>query len=73
MPMADESDIAEQVKRQIARDSLMTAPGVKQLLDGSPVTNADDRKRLAGLLFYLYGRLSACPPPPPRKPSWHDG
>ena len=67
--MAEESDITEKVKRQIAQDSGMTALGVKQLLEGNMITTASDRKLLAGLLFYLYGRLATCPPlPPPRKP-----
>ena len=69
--MAEASDIHEQVKRRIAQDSRMSAIGVKQLLEGNPITNANDRKLLASLFFYLYGRLAACPPPPPL-PKGHD-
>ena len=67
--MAEDTDITEMVKRRIASDSGMSAIGVKQLLGGNAITNANDRRLLAGHMFYLYGRLSACPAPPPRKPS----
>jgi hypothetical protein len=65
--MAEES-IREMINRRLIQDTQMTAAGVKQLLDGSPITNAEDRKRLAGHLLYLYGRLDTCPLPPPRNP-----
>jgi hypothetical protein len=67
--MAEDTDITEMVKRRIASDSGMSAIGVKQLLGGNPITNANDHRLLAGHMYYLYGRLAACPPPPPRKPS----
>ena len=41
------------------------AEKVRRLLDETEA----DRKALASLLYYLYGKLAACPPqPPPRKP-----
>ena len=71
--MAEETDIVEQVKRRITQDSRMSVVGVKQLLEGNPITNAEDRKRLAGHIFYLYGRADACPPRPPLpKSTLHD-
>jgi hypothetical protein len=57
--------ITEQVTREVTRDSRMSAPGVKQLLDGKPISSAEDRKRLAGYMFWVAGRLATCPPAPP--------
>jgi hypothetical protein len=72
--MAEDFPITEQIKRRIEKDTLMSALGIKQLLDGTPITSAEDRKAVTGLIFYLYGRGDRCPPPPPitRRPSMHD-
>jgi len=70
--MAETSNIADQVKRRIAQDSGMSTVGVKQLLEANPITNPNDRKLLASVFFYLYGRVDSCPPPlpPPKGHNW---
>lgn len=73
--MPGDEELVEKVKAQMMQYSLITAQGFNEIIQNRPISSLRDRQALAGYLFYIHGRLQACPQPPPRRApgaSWHD-